>query len=1750
MIIQVLTLFHLILLTPEFDKFGFDRRLTVQLIDSEDYVLAGAGTRDIPEVKINISNSQTINVTAIKSQINEGEFLEYRFTPSAPVDESFDIEYRISETVEGDFLPTNLPDKLRIFKNRAYTDHVILTTIDDMPDAESTVTLEVLSGIGYGVGANNTATVTVTNVAESTYNPPDFSASISSQHEYAYEGEIVLFTLSVYAPFNGNPANTENLTKKIWIATNITPATMNSRTVLYNEITLELTKNQTDDFTLVPFQIPNSGGTPFGQNAKYNVTILNPNGAALTFAQAQMKFEEDDDSLPTLALNLVDADNAPVLSIADTNGVEGEKMAFTVSLDKLPHVSFAVNYALADGTARRGFDYGHIDGSAGTTGIIWFEANEMSNQILVDIYGDGPVEENETLTVTLSDPTNGIKLSSDIIATGTILAENTAVITTAESVTVNEGDGNLEIEITLHGTSSNPVTLKYTTSDDTAMGGQDFTAQICNYTHNSATPSPIRIPITNDTIYEGEETFTVTLSDVQNAQFPGNADEIVITVTLVDNDAIPVIQVISGTPNVTEADNVTLDFTVQTYQDVTDANPNNHITTTAAKEEFVAKLMVAEFGNFDFIADSDEKVYDVTFAAGMSTANSISISIVNDDLHENAIASDGRPETNDGMVKLTLMANTDVSPEKMANTKVKPAKYTITTAASKEASITIQDDDSAPVIEIADLSSLNLTEGNAFNITFKVNSTNNRSTAAATDTVIRYTVTDSSFFIDARDRGAHTILLPANMTSVLKPIAINENNMYQGDGSIVITIENDDKTTATYTRSATQFTETISITDDDPVPEIQVSAPTTTVNEGQSITFTYSVYKDATHTTDASANDFNIRVMIVESSGDFIHPNPNPQSPKLVKFLAGSSIIRDSVTIHDDEVDEANGSITLSILADSGSNVKYTPRPSEAGAGTYKNEIVITVIDNDIPKVSISRIDEIAFLSDGSFMYKVSANPAPFEEITVNLMIEQTGMFIDQETNLMVNRTINIPKDRTEETGTVMLNQTGSVDDNSMITIKVSNGEGYEPVSEDTANVDNSNTVMISVKSVNLPELSISASGFVTEGTDMFANFTITSTILPTDANNTNTLAITYYPESENFLSSDINEKDQTTPNPLMFTQTTAITATLPVPIEDDQKAEANGSIMVTLKAVQNSYLVASGDAAIAEIIVIDNDALVPVLSVMGPTTSTIESATHVNFIVIAKNSSGSSIDPGRAIAVNYTVADDVSEDYLASTEEGTKTTEPKLSFTENNGTFTAIIRVNIVDDPNIENTGIISITLNDDPEVHDTYTIATGAEAVATATILDDDGVLTLSISASGSEPLIEGEVTHANFTITATSAPLNNELKFNYTPVSESFLPSTIESGKTIISESLTFSTSAPFTTTLSISIDNDGIAEENGSIKVTLAEADSNTGVYVVAPGDAATATIRVIDDDALVPVLSIMGPTTGTLESVTHVDFVVIAKDSSGSSIDPGRAIAVNYTVADDVSEDYLASTEEGTKTTEPKLRFTDNNGMYTATIRVNLDDDSNVENTGMISVSLNDDPADPDTYTIASDATASAMATILDNDGPPELTITAGEDVFELTGAKADFIITASFKPKADLAVRYTPVGTDFLTDTVVSGETIIADPPLEFEPSGDVFTSTLSIDIDVDEVDDPDGMIMVTLEEQAAGTTKTYTVGSPASASVNVSEYELSIADSYATEPNPNDLIAGNNYNEMITFTVTLSPAANERISVNWSITG
>ena len=166
-----------------------------------------------------------------------------------------------------------------------------------------------------------------------------------------------------------------------------------------------------------------------------------------------------------------------------------------------------------------------------------------------------------------------------------------------------------------------------------------------------------------------------------------------------------------------------------------------------------------------------------------------------------------------------------------------------------------------------------------------------------------------------------------------------------------------------------------------------------------------------------------------------------------------------------------------------------------------------------------------------------------------------------------------------------------------------------------------------------------------------------------------------------------------------------------------------------------------------------------------------------------------------------------------------------------------------------------------------------------------------------------------------------------------------------------------------------------------------------------------------------------------------------------------------------------------------------------------------------------------------------MGTFINN----SLNIQAGANAYEAEGATADFVITASFMPTAGLAVRYTPESENFLA--ISESEVLVtANPPLTFRESSGVISSMLRVKIDLDEVTDPDGTIKVTLELDD-NTPITYSVGPSSSAVVKVSEFKMSIADSFLNEGDESDPDQS-----IMNFVVTLSPAAVSSVSVNWNI--
>ena len=104
----------------------------------------------------------------------------------------------------------------------------------------------------------------------------------------------------------------------------------------------------------------------------------------------------------------------PSISVADATVTEaaGAVLAFTVSLSRSSGSNVTVDYATSDGTATAGADY------TATSGRLTISAGSTSATVDVTVLDDSHDDGGETLTLTLSNASNGTL--SDSTATGTI----------------------------------------------------------------------------------------------------------------------------------------------------------------------------------------------------------------------------------------------------------------------------------------------------------------------------------------------------------------------------------------------------------------------------------------------------------------------------------------------------------------------------------------------------------------------------------------------------------------------------------------------------------------------------------------------------------------------------------------------------------------------------------------------------------------------------------------------------------------------------------------------------------------------------------------------------------------------------------------------------------------------------------------------------------------------------------------------------------------------------------------------------------------------------------------------------------------------------------------------------------------------------------------------------------------------------------------------------------------------------------
>ena len=205
-----------------------------------------------------------------------------------------------------------------------------------------------------------------------------------------------------------------------------------------------------------------------------------------------------------------------------------------------------VNYGTSSGTAISGADY------SASSGTVTFAAGDtVQKSIVIPMMDDITDEVDETFTVTLSSPGGGATLGN-AVATVTIQDDDAAPVAgTGElnfaemSVDVNEGDGDITVNVMRTGGSTGSVTVDYTVSGGDATVSDDYNMGSGQLTFaEGATQASISISLVDDALVEGTETIMLQLSNVAGGATLGTLD--MATVNIADNDSATEIVVTIG----------------------------------------------------------------------------------------------------------------------------------------------------------------------------------------------------------------------------------------------------------------------------------------------------------------------------------------------------------------------------------------------------------------------------------------------------------------------------------------------------------------------------------------------------------------------------------------------------------------------------------------------------------------------------------------------------------------------------------------------------------------------------------------------------------------------------------------------------------------------------------------------------------------------------------------------------------------------------------------------------------------------------------------------------------------------------------------------------------------------------------------------------------------------------------------------------------------------------------------------------
>ena len=277
------------------------------------------------------------------------------------------------------------------------------------------------------------------------------------------------------------------------------------------------------------FTVPILNDSTFEPTETFSVTLSNVTGATAGSPLSTTVTINDNDTGP----------QAGVLQFSQTNYSVGEGTAnatITVTRTSGSDGPVAVSYATTVGTATAGTDFTAVSGT-----LNWQSGITTSETFQVPIINDTQFEPAETVSLVLSNPTNGAVIGTTGSAVLTITDNDPppaagALQFSAAQYPTGE-TGSLTITVNRVSGTSGAVSVSYQSANGSATAGSDFTAAsgTLSWAAGDAAAKTFTVAITDDAIVEGAENFTLRLSAPTGGAALGTPFNASVNIT--DNDA-------------------------------------------------------------------------------------------------------------------------------------------------------------------------------------------------------------------------------------------------------------------------------------------------------------------------------------------------------------------------------------------------------------------------------------------------------------------------------------------------------------------------------------------------------------------------------------------------------------------------------------------------------------------------------------------------------------------------------------------------------------------------------------------------------------------------------------------------------------------------------------------------------------------------------------------------------------------------------------------------------------------------------------------------------------------------------------------------------------------------------------------------------------------------------------------------------------------------------------------------------------